>query len=41
MNSKLTKTTIDIGISEKDRKALARGLSELWADSYSNNLAAN
>ncbi len=35
MNSKLTKTAIDIGISEKDRKAIAKGLSELLADSYS------
>ena len=26
---------IDIGINEKDRKAIARGLSELLADSYS------
>jgi hypothetical protein len=33
MNSKLTKTAIDIGISEKDRKAIAKGLSELLADS--------
>ena len=28
-------TKIDIGISERDRKAIARGLSELLADSYS------
>lgn len=28
-------TTIDIGINEKDRKAIAKGLSELLADSYS------
>lgn len=26
---------IDIGITEKDRKAIAKGLSELLADSYS------
>lgn len=29
------KTQIDIGISEKDRKAIAKGLSALLADSYS------
>jgi starvation-inducible DNA-binding protein len=34
MNAKLGKPTIDIGISEKDRKAVAKGLSELLADSY-------
>jgi len=28
-------TKIDIGISEKDRKAITKGLSELLADSYS------
>ena len=28
-------TKIDIGINEKDRKAIAKGLSELLADSYS------
>ena len=27
-------TKIDIGISEKDRKAITKGLSELLADSY-------
>ncbi len=35
MSIKLTKNAIDIGISEKDRKAIAKGLSELLADSYS------
>ncbi len=35
MSTKLSKTAIDIGISEKDRKAIAKGLSELLADSYS------
>jgi starvation-inducible DNA-binding protein len=35
MSTKLTKSTIDIGIGEKDRKAIAKGLSELLADSYS------
>ena len=35
MSTKLTKNAIDIGISEKDRKAIAKGLSELLADSYS------
>ncbi|MBU3610553.1 DNA starvation/stationary phase protection protein [Polynucleobacter wuianus] len=29
------KSAIDIGINEKDRKAIAKGLSELLADSYS------
>lgn len=29
------KSEIDIGISERDRKAIAKGLSELLADSYS------
>ena len=35
MRTKSTKTLIDIGISEKDRKAIAQGLSVLLADSYS------
>ena len=35
MATKSIKTTIDIGINEKDRKAIAKGLSELLADSYS------
>ena len=36
MNKKIVKpTTIDIGINEKDRKAIAKGLSNLLADSYS------
>jgi starvation-inducible DNA-binding protein len=32
---KISGSTIDIGISEKDRKAISKGLSELLADSYS------
>ncbi len=35
MRIKSSKTLIDIGISEKDRKAIAQGLSVLLADSYS------
>ncbi len=35
MATKSTSSKIDIGISEKDRKAIAKGLSELLADSYS------
>jgi starvation-inducible DNA-binding protein len=35
MRTKSTKTLIDIGISEKDRKAIAQRLSVLLADSYS------
>jgi starvation-inducible DNA-binding protein len=35
MRSKSNKMSIDIGINEKDRKAIAQGLSELLADSYS------
>ncbi|MEY4277245.1 MAG: hypothetical protein RI975_510 [Pseudomonadota bacterium] len=35
MAAKLSKTAIDIGINEKDRKEIARGLSALLADSYS------
>lgn len=35
MAAKSSKTAIDIGISEKDRKEIARGLSALLADSYS------
>ena len=35
MATKSNKTVIDIGISEKDRKAIAKGLSALLADSYS------
>jgi starvation-inducible DNA-binding protein len=36
MNAKKTaaSTSIDIGISEKDRKAIAAGLSKLLADSF-------
>lgn len=35
MRIKPTQTVIDIGITEKDRKAIAQGLSVLLADSYS------
>jgi starvation-inducible DNA-binding protein len=35
MSTKQMKQTIDIGINEKDRKAIAKGLSELLADTYS------
>jgi starvation-inducible DNA-binding protein len=35
MRTKPTQTVIDIGITEKDRKAIAQGLSALLADSYS------
>ncbi len=35
MVKKTHKSEIDIGISERDRKAIAKGLSELLADSYS------
>lgn len=35
MSTKPSKSVIDIGISEKDRKAIAKGLSKLLADSYS------
>jgi starvation-inducible DNA-binding protein len=35
MRTKPTQTLIDIGITEKDRKAIAQGLSALLADSYS------
>lgn len=35
MATKSLATKIDIGINEKDRKAIAKGLSELLADSYS------
>lgn len=35
MSKKVLKPTIDIGINEKDRKAIAKGLSSLLADSYS------
>jgi starvation-inducible DNA-binding protein len=35
MATKSNKTVIDIGISEKDRKAIAKDLSALLADSYS------
>ncbi len=35
MATKSTPSKIDIGINEKDRKAIAKGLSELLADSYS------
>ena len=35
MATKSTSSKIDIGINEKDRKAIAKGLSELLADSYS------
>lgn len=35
MAKKALKPTIDIGINEKDRKAIAKGLSKLLADSYS------
>ena len=35
MAKKISGSTIDIGISEKDRKAISKGLSELLADSYS------
>lgn len=35
MATKSNKTVIDIGIGEKDRKAIAKGLSTLLADSYS------
>ena len=35
MTTKPSKPIIDIGISGKDRKAIAKGLSELLADSYS------
>ena len=35
MRTKPTKTLIDIGISENNRKAIAQGLSALLADSYS------
>lgn len=34
MATKSLASKIDIGINEKDRKAIARGLSELLADSY-------
>jgi len=33
--TKSTKSSIDIGINEKNRKAIAKGLSALLADSYS------
>jgi starvation-inducible DNA-binding protein len=33
-NNKPKKTTLDIGISESDRKKIAQGLSALLADSY-------
>ncbi len=35
MSAKLSHPKIDIGINEKDRKAIAKGLSALLADSYS------
>ena len=35
MATKSNKAVIDIGISEKDRKAIAKGLSALLADSHS------
>lgn len=35
MSTKISKHKIDIGISDKDRKAIAAGLSKLLADSYS------
>ncbi len=35
MRTKSTAMKIDIGISDKDRKAIAKGLSALLADSYS------
>ena len=35
MATKSLASKIDIGINEKDRKAIAKGLSELLADSYS------
>ncbi len=35
MPTKSLASKIDIGINEKDRKAIAKGLSELLADSYS------
>jgi len=35
MAKKLESSPIDIGIDEKSRKAIAKGLSELLADSYS------
>ncbi|SNX27709.1 starvation-inducible DNA-binding protein [Polynucleobacter meluiroseus] len=35
MSTKSAKHAIDIGINEKDRKAIAQGLSALLADSYS------
>jgi starvation-inducible DNA-binding protein len=35
MKAPSAKQTIDIGINEKDRKAIAKGLSALLADSYS------
>ncbi len=35
MSAKSGHPKIDIGISEKDRKAIAKGLSALLADSYS------
>lgn len=35
MATKSLAAKIDIGINEKDRKAIAKGLSELLADSYS------
>lgn len=35
MATKSLTSKIDIGINEKDRKAIAKGLSELLADSYS------
>ncbi len=35
MSAKLSHLKIDIGINEKDRKAIAKGLSALLADSYS------
>jgi len=35
MNAKKNKTaSINIGISDKDREKIAKGLSELLADSY-------
>ena len=35
MTTRSLASKIDIGINEKDRKAIAKGLSELLADSYS------
>ena len=35
MSKKIVKPNIDIGINEKNRKAIAKGLSNLLADSYS------